>query len=470
MVRKVKLCHDATSVSQGRRLGIALVAGAVALLAAHGVAGAASSGIVMLDPQGKEKPVAAEEVAKLGGENPPYLLQVGDAVSVAFRMATLRENQPMWDYRIEVGDSMEVRLSPDLRSDREYLIEVGDVVAVSFLDNWELSVTRTVRVDGRISVPEVGDVEAAGKTAQQLRDTLKGLYAKTGIVQGEPKITVNVDFVNLDRFDSMSRDVTVRANGAIRLPQFTTDVQVAGLTVNQACEAIRAEASKVLRNPPVAGINVFPAVNGHLNEMKGLVVVQPDGKISVPGLTTVQAAGFSIDELRPALAKACQGLCYNPIEPLLSLMKATGARFYVGGEVRIPGVYPLDASPTVLQALIMAQGLTDNSRMKSVIILRRNPQGKPFVIKTNLRAAVSKGYTENDVPLRAFDTVYVPKKTISKIDLFVDQYIDKAVPFSNTLGINANYYVNEQKVDSVSRNRNFGFNTGVTGITDLVKP
>jgi protein involved in polysaccharide export with SLBB domain len=427
------------------------VVGALVLIAFQTAAWAKSDGIILLDPEGKERTITADEVDKLGGENPPYLLQIGDAVSVAFRIASLRENEPAWDYRIEVGDSMEVRVSPEVRSAQEYLVDVGDVIAITFLDNWELSVTRTVRIDGRITAPEVGDVEAAGKTASQLRDELKRLYAKSGILQGEPKITVNVDFVNLDRFENLSRDLSVRANGSIRLPQFTEDVQVAGLTVSEACKAVEAEAGKILRNRPVVSLNIFPAVNARLNDMKGTVIVQPDGKASVPGLPAIQSAGYSIDEFREELSKACVGLCYNRIDPMVSLVKATGARIYVGGEVKLPGVYPLDASPTVLQALLMAQGLTNDSRMRSVIVLRRNPGGKPFLVRTDLKAAVAKGQTENDFTLRAFDVVFVPMKRISRMDLAVDQYVNKLIPFNKTLGVSASYYTNTQKVDAKYR-------------------
>jgi len=129
-------------------------------------------------------------------------------------------------------------------------------------------VTRTVRVDGRITVTEVGDVVAAGRTPSQLRDALRDLYAKTGILQGEPKITVNVDYVNLDRFESMSRDVTVRRERKHPAAELYGRCEVAGLTVSEACNAIQAQAAKVLRNPPVASVNILPAVNAQLNAMK----------------------------------------------------------------------------------------------------------------------------------------------------------------------------------------------------------
>jgi len=453
-------------------LAMPLGAGCAVLLVVLLGAGCAttSPGIVMLDEQGEEKAVTAEEVAQLGGENPPYLLQVGDELSVAFRMATIRQDQPCWDYRLEVGDNVEVRVSADVSGAQDYLIDVGDIIGVGFLDNWQLNVTRTVRVDGKITAPEVGDVQAAGKTALQLRDMLKALYRKSGLLEGDPKITVNVDFVNLDRFEDMSSMVIVRPNGAICLPKLEQEIPVAGRTVSEACQAIKKEVARILRSEPVVSMNVVPAMADQLADMRGLYRVRPDGKVGFPRIGDVQAAGYGMPEFTAALEQASQSLGFNPIEPLASLVTATGSRIYVGGEVRASGVYPLNATPTALQAIIMAQGLTDDSRMCSVIILRRNPEGKAYVIRTNLRTAVARGYTENDIMLRAFDVVYVPKKAISRVGLFVDQYIDQVVPFNNTLGVNANYYINEQKVDSVSKNRNFGFNTGVTGITDVLNP
>ena len=473
MARNAQSGQKAKHVSRQRPRKRGL-AGCAVLLLAMAVGGCVTaspgSGIVMLDENGHEKTVTAEEVALLGGENPPYLLQVGDEVSVAFRMATVSESQPAWDYRLEVADQVEVRVTADVSGTQEYLIDVGDIVGIGFLDNWQLNVTRTVRVDGKITVAEVGDVQAAGKTASQLRDALKALYAKSGLVQGDPKITVNVDFVNPDRFEDASTSVIVRPNGGITLPKISKDIQVAGLTVSEACELIEKEITEVLRNPPVVSLNVIPALREQLADMRGIYEVRTDGKVVIPRIGDVQTAGYSMDEFIERLADACQFLGYNPVEPMTSLATMTGSRIYVGGEVRAAGVYPLDASPTALQALIMAQGLTRDSRMRSIIILRRNPEGRAFVIKTNLRAAVSRGYTQNDIVLRPFDVVYVPMKAISRVGMFVDQYIDDVVPFNNSLGVSLNYYLNEQEVSSKSENRNLGFNTGITGITDVLNP
>lgn len=432
-------------------------------------AGPAKGGIVQLDEQGKTKPVTQEEIAQLAGGDNPYLIQVGDILAVNFRLKAARAGEPAWDYRIEPGDSLAVRFLPRSLEPGEYIIETGDVISVTFLDNWQLNVTRTVRPDGMITCPEVGDVLAKGSTALQLRAKLQEAYKKSGLLQGEPRITVNVDFVNTDRYADMNMDVIVRPDGAIRVPGFDHDVPVAGLTAQEASERLAEAAQAYLKNKPKATVIITPAAGPNvLADLTGNYQVKPDGKISLSRLGEVQAAGFSAEELSAALRTAAEGLVHNPIEASVEILKGTGGRIYVGGEVRTPGVYPLEGAPTALQAVLMANGFNNESRLNNVIVIRRNPQGKPIVFKTNLRVALTDGQTQNDIPLRPFDIVYVPKKNIAKADLFVEQYIDRLVPFDNSLGVTAQYYLNTQKTDS--RTRNLNFNTGVTGVLDVLNP
>lgn len=438
-------------------------------LAGCATAGDAGSGIVLLGEKGRNKAVTPEEIEQMSGIDRPYYLQVSDVLNLDFKIRAMRSDDLPWDYKIEIGDSMEARLMPGPAEPGTYKLEVGDVVGISFLDNWQLNVTRTVRVDGMLSAPELGDVRARGLTAHQLRDELKRAYAASDIIKGEPHITVNVDFVNLDRYEEMSRDVIVRPDGAVRLPGIEKDLRIAGLTVAEATEVIRKAASEVLANPPKVALVIFPAVDSTiLSGMSGAFQVRPDGRISVPRLGEVQAAGYSVDELTYTLQRLAEGLIHNPLEPSVDLIKATGGRIYVGGEVKTPGVYPLEGSPTALQAVITAMGFNNDSRMNNVIVVRRNPEGKPFVFKTNLRVALTRGHTDNDIRLRPFDIVYVPKKTISKINLGIEQYIEEVIPFDNNLGVNMQYYLNEQKTDSKGRNLNF--NTGATGVLDVLNP
>ncbi|MBI1318634.1 MAG: hypothetical protein GC168_06765 [Candidatus Hydrogenedens sp.] len=456
-------------MSQTKRFCAALLLPALLLASGCATSGKAGDGTILLGENGKDRPITPEEIDRLSGIDRPYYVQVGDVVDVAFAVRTLRSDEVPWDYRIEVGDSMEVAFTPGDITPGEYKLEVGDVIGISFLDNWQLNVTRTVRVDGMVSAPEVGDILAAGRTAEQLKAALTEAYSASGILRDDARLTINVDFVNLDRYGDISRDVIVRPDGAIRVPGIEEDMRIAGMTVAEATAYIADVASRVLRNRPKVGLVIFPAVGTNiLKEMSGPVQVRPDGKISIPRIGEVQAAGYSVDELKYSLERLSEGIVNNPVEPAVDLLKTTGGRIYVGGEVNNPGVYPLEGAPSVLQAVIMARGFNDDSKTKNVIVVRRNPNGKPLVFNTNIQVALSRGHTENDLMLRPFDIVYVPKKTISKMNLFVEQYINKMVPFDNSLGVNAQYYMNEQQIDT--RSRSLNFNAGTTGVLDVLNP
>ncbi len=414
---------------------------------------------ILLDPAGEPITVTPEEIEELSGREQPYLVQVGDEIDLAFFIRDYHRDKAPWNYRIEVGDRMEVRLNQDTDTRLDYRLDVGDLVGIAFLNNWELNVTRTVRPDGKITFDHVGEIQAAGLTARELEARLDAMYRETELIQGDPYLTVTVDFSNPDRLENISRDVMVRPDGKIRLPGIKEDVHVAGLTVDEACAAVQRKASEVLQNPPVVSMMVFPFINDALAAMNRRVLVRPDGTVTVPRIGQIQVAGYSVDEIERNLAEACEGVIHNPVEPSVEVTRATGGRIYVGGEVGMPDVYPLEAAPSALQAIIMAGGTTDRSRLNSVLVIRRNPDGRPFVFKTNLNLAF-KGHTENDILLRPFDVVYVPKKMVSRANLFVQQYINDIVPFDNSLGVTGTYYLNEQRVRSRSRNVNFstGFN------------
>ncbi len=452
-----------------QRCALAGIALSLLLQGGCATSGDAEDGIVMMGEDGVAKRVTPEEINRMSDPNQPYLLQVGDVLNLTFGMRKQRAGDAPWKYRIEPGDSMEVRFLPGQIPPGNYKLETGDVVGISFLDNWQLNVTRAVRPDGMITAPEVGDVIAKGRSALELRDKLKIIYASSGILGGEARISVNVDFVNLDRYEDMSRDVVVRPDGCIRLPGINKDLRIGGLTVDAATTLVRLAASEILRNPPQVSLLLLTMADTPLlNEMSVAAQVRPDGRVSVPRIGEIQAAGYSVRTLTAALKAAVTGLMNNPIEPGVDLLKSTGGRIYVGGQVNRPGVYPLEGAPTALQAVITANGFNDASRLNNVIVMRRNPEGKPFIFKTNLRAALNRGATENDIPLRPFDIVYVPKKTISKLNTYVDQYIDRLVPFDNTLGINAQYYLNKQKIDTGGGGVVFG--TGAKAAAGILGP
>ncbi|GMV99788.1 MAG: hypothetical protein AMXMBFR84_09270 [Candidatus Hydrogenedentota bacterium] len=420
---------------------------------------ATTDSTLMLDPQGTDKTVTPEEIQHYSGEDLPYLVNVGDQLNLQFRIKEYREGEIPWDYKIEVGDRMEVRVLSKMADGHDYVIDVGDLLGISFLVDWTFNSNRTVRPDGFITMPRIGDVMAAGLKPADLEAKLVNLYKSTGILNEQEQITVNIDFSNPDRLENISRDVIVRPDGAIRVPGVKSDVRIAGLTVGEAGEAVKAEVAKILKNEPEVTLVVFPFINTELTGMNGTYTVRPDGRVSVPRVGEIQAAGYTVEEMRQNLNDLYSQVTFNAVDTHVDVVSPTGARIFVGGEVGVPGVYPLVGAPSALQAILMAGGVNNDARLNSIVVIRRNPNGKPYTFKTNLDLVLKEGKTENDLLLRPFDVVYVPKKIISKVDLFVEQYIDEVVPFDNNLGVTGTYYLNTQKTTSDVKSKSF--NSGI---------
>jgi polysaccharide biosynthesis/export protein len=102
------------------------------------------------------------------------------------------------------------QINPAAQAVDAYRIGVDDVIRVAVWQNPDLNVTVPVRPDGRISVPLVGDVEAGGRTPEEVSAEIK-----TALEQyvRNPQVTVIID--QLRSHEYLSR---VRVTGAVRTP------------------------------------------------------------------------------------------------------------------------------------------------------------------------------------------------------------------------------------------------------------
>ena len=104
-------------------------------------------------------------------------------------------------------------------------------------------------------------------------------------------------------------------------------------------------------------------------EMTRTVPVRPDGKISVPLLNDVQAAGFTPMELRDHLIDALTE--YIPAATVSVLVREIhSVKVTVIGQVKTPGRYELKDRATVLDILAMAGGLTEYAARGRIVVLR----------------------------------------------------------------------------------------------------
>ncbi|MEO7326792.1 MAG: XrtA/PEP-CTERM system exopolysaccharide export protein [Dokdonella sp.] len=101
-------------------------------------------------------------------------------------------------------------VNPEAQAVKEYRIGVDDSIKVSVWQNPDLNVTVPVRPDGKISVPLVGDVDAGGKTPEEVSADIK---TRLATFVRDPQVTVIVD--QLRSHEYLSR---VRVTGAVRTP------------------------------------------------------------------------------------------------------------------------------------------------------------------------------------------------------------------------------------------------------------
>jgi polysaccharide export outer membrane protein len=136
------------------------------------------------------------------------------------------------------------------------------------------------------------------------------------------------------------------------------------------------------------------------------VPVRPDGKISLPLLNDVPAAGLAPMELREILMTRLTEYMPAP-EVSVILREVHSFKVSVIGEVKKPDRYKLGSRATVLDLLAMAGGFTEFAARTRVVILRRDGTGMkrfPF----NYNAIVSANGERANVLLQPGDIVLVP--------------------------------------------------------------
>jgi len=100
------------------------------------------------------------------------------------------------------------------------------------------------------------------------------------------------------------------------------------------------------------------------------VPVRPDGKISLPLLNDVQAAGLTPMQLQGAIAKQLTAFVQAP-EVSVIVRAVHSFNVSVVGEVREPGRFQLSGHPTVLDLIALAKGLTEYADKRRIVVLRR---------------------------------------------------------------------------------------------------
>lgn len=256
--------------------------------------------------------------------------------------------------------------------------------------------------------------------------------------QLKPYDQFDVDFRTHPEYN---RTVVVRPDGRISLPG-KNGIMVAGLSPERTAGLIRETYDDVLINPVVTVmLRTFHTPTEDFRDLTQrsdigrvkLLAIEPDGKINLPMVPPVQAAGRTVDEVKAALAAAYrrQLAAVNPSVRLASLVPANTMVF---GEVRVPGPVTLSGARTLAQVLGTAGGVLPTAAGDAVRIIRfdTGAQGSVQVVDIGVPGLADSIV----VPPNA--TVYVPPSVLAKTARAVDLVVRQILLFNGT-GFGVNY-------------------------------
>jgi polysaccharide export outer membrane protein len=141
-------------------------------------------------------------------------------------------------------------------------------------------------------------------------------------------------------------------------------------------------------------------------EISRTAPVRPDGRISLPLINDVQAAGLTAAQLAAVIADGLRKYITNP-QVTVGVTEINSRRVYVTGEVTRPGAFPLLPNMTVLQALSSSGGFSQFAKLKSIYVLRTE-DGKQVKHPFNYKEVVSGKKPELNIPLQPGDVIVVP--------------------------------------------------------------
>jgi polysaccharide biosynthesis/export protein len=140
--------------------------------------------------------------------------------------------------------------------------------------------------------------------------------------------------------------------------------------------------------------------------MSGEVVVRPDGKIALPLLNDVQAAGLTPEQLRDALVASAKQFVADPNATVV-VKQINSRKVFITGMVERPGSYPLTSTMNVMQLIALAGGLKEFSKPQDIVVMRSD-NGQQVAYPFNYKEILKGRRLHQNIDLKPGDTVVIP--------------------------------------------------------------
>jgi protein involved in polysaccharide export with SLBB domain len=351
-------------------------------------------------------------------------------------------------------------LRPDNSS---FVLGPDDVVKISVANQPALETTQPVRPDGKVAFFPTGDVPAAGRTVEQLREEIVSrLRAKAGRsyrlgIQDVIEVKV-YGHQDLDTIQTIGPDGTISI-----LPGGS--IQAAGKTVDELADEIKQRVSNIVQNP-ILNVSVDeyrshplfiadPLVNVVAVEINSrrisvLGAVKTPGIIKLRSPTTIldaisQAGGLSEDaDLRDSIVLEDGKILPVSLEKLFkqgdfrqniylrpySSVYVGSSRYnyaYVIGEVQRSGKVNWEGGLTLMDAVSQAGGITKDAKTDHVLIISGGI-AHPSLKLVDIGGFLYRGELQNNMGLERGDIVYVPKNELGTAERYFDFAVRAMAP------------------------------------------
>lgn len=280
------------------------------------------------------------------------------------------------EYRIQPGDRINVNYMRDLRDSvlQTYRLQQGDEVQVSVQDRDDLGRISTVAPDGKVYLAYLEPIQAEGKTLKELSQAAEEKYQP---LVRSARVTL----------------VPVRFAGKI-------EAMVHGLT------------------PPGRTGSSYEAVVGL------------DGQAVFPQLGFLKVEGKTPQELNALLREGYLAILPGA-EITANVVGGSSRLLTLLGELRKPGSFELNGPVSLTTALGLAEGWLPSAHLEDIILVQKR-EGRVTISKYDLKQDLM---VATQLQLTGGDLVFVPRSAISDLNVFVDQYLRRNLPFAVGLSV-----------------------------------
>jgi polysaccharide biosynthesis/export protein len=167
-------------------------------------------------------------------------------------------------------------------------------------------------------------------------------------------------------------------------------------------QSARSDNSFIIGNDDVLAISVWKEA-----DLAKQVPVRSDGKISLPLIGDVQAAGRTPLQLEQEITDRLKAYITNP-QVTVIVQEIHSLKFNILGEVNKPGAYSLTAGTTIVDAIAIAGGFKDFAKKKGIYVLRLNATGAEIRYEFNYQDFIKGKNIKQNILLRPHDTIVVP--------------------------------------------------------------